>query len=91
MVRNADYDPQSFRAVILRIRVPKIACLVFESGRAVITGATSEEDCRLAARKVTRLVQRTVHSEATIKKFKAGFYRCCCCSGVLISSFRCRT
>lgn len=76
-MRNADFDPQSFRAVIVRIRTPKIASLVFESGRAVITGARSEEDCRLAARKVTRLVQKTVHPEAVIREFKVSLPSTC--------------
>ena len=43
---------QRFAAVIMRIRDPKTTALIFASGKMVCTGAKSEEDSRMAARKV---------------------------------------
>ena len=40
-----------FAAVIMRIREPKTTSLIFASGKLVVTGAKSEEESRLAARK----------------------------------------
>jgi transcription initiation factor TFIID TATA-box-binding protein len=48
--RNAEYNPQRFSAVILRIREPRTTGLVFSTGKVVITGAKSEEDAFQAAR-----------------------------------------
>lgn len=50
--------PQRFAAVIMRIREPKTTALIFASGKMVVTGAKSEDDSRLAARKYARIVQK---------------------------------
>ncbi|KAK7879577.1 hypothetical protein WMY93_033708 [Mugilogobius chulae] len=51
--RNAE-----FAAVIMRIREPRTTALIFSSGKMVCTGAKSEEQSRLAARKYARVVQK---------------------------------
>ncbi|KAJ2007484.1 TATA-binding protein (TBP) [Coemansia sp. RSA 2322] len=56
--RNAEYNPKRFAAVIMRIRVPKTTALIFASGKMVVTGAKSEDDSKLAARKYARIVQK---------------------------------
>ncbi|KAL1923147.1 uncharacterized protein VTP21DRAFT_9523 [Calcarisporiella thermophila] len=56
--RNAEYNPKRFAAVIMRIREPKTTALIFASGKMVVTGAKSEEDSRLAARKYARIIQK---------------------------------
>ncbi|KAI5611484.1 TATA box-binding protein-like protein 2 [Silurus asotus] len=56
--RNAEYNPKSFAAVIMRIREPRTTALIFSSGKMVCTGAKSEEQSRLAARKYARAVQK---------------------------------
>eukprot|EP00834_Sanchytrium_tribonematis_P001632 NODE_41_length_34096_cov_2.002235.p28 type:complete len:132 gc:universal NODE_41_length_34096_cov_2.002235:24921-25316(+) len=56
--RNAEYNPKRFAAVIMRIREPKTTALIFSSGKMVVTGAKSEEQSRLAARKYARIVQK---------------------------------
>jgi len=56
--RNAEYNPKRFAAVIMRIREPRTTALIFSSGKMVCTGAKSEEDSRLAARKYARIVQK---------------------------------
>jgi transcription initiation factor TFIID TATA-box-binding protein len=56
--RNAEYNPRRFAAVILRIREPKATALVFASGKMVITGARSQDECKLAGRKFARIIQK---------------------------------
>ncbi|XP_061699293.1 TATA box-binding protein-like 2 [Syngnathoides biaculeatus] len=56
--RNAEYNPKRFAAVIMRIREPRTTALIFSSGKMVCTGAKSEEQSRLGARKYARIVQK---------------------------------
>ncbi|XP_063698636.1 uncharacterized protein LOC134829486 [Culicoides brevitarsis] len=56
--RNAEYNPKRFAAVIMRIREPRTTALIFSSGKMVCTGAKSEENSRLAARKYARIIQK---------------------------------
>jgi transcription initiation factor TFIID TATA-box-binding protein len=56
--RNAEYNPKRFAAVIMRIREPKTTALVFASGKMVVTGAKSEDDSKLAARKYARIIHK---------------------------------
>uniref|UniRef100_A0A3P8ZDI1 TATA-box binding protein like 2 n=2 Tax=Esox lucius TaxID=8010 RepID=A0A3P8ZDI1_ESOLU len=56
--RNAEYNPKRFAAVIMRIREPRTTALIFSSGKMVCTGAKSEDQSRLAARKYARVVQK---------------------------------
>ncbi|XP_053247492.1 TATA box-binding protein-like 2 [Podarcis raffonei] len=56
--RNAEFNPKRFAAVIMRIREPRTTALIFSSGKMVCTGAKSEEQSRLAARKYARVVQK---------------------------------
>eukprot|EP00124_Ichthyophonus_hoferi_P004035 Ihof_evm1s400 gene=Ihof_evmTU1s400 len=56
--RNAEYNPKRFAAVIMRIREPKTTALIFASGKMVCTGAKSEEESKLAARKYARIIQK---------------------------------
>jgi len=67
--RNAEYNPKRFAAVIMRIREPRTTALIFSSGKMVCTGAKSEEDSRLAARKYARIVQK-LGFNAKFKDFK---------------------
>jgi transcription initiation factor TFIID TATA-box-binding protein len=69
-VRNAEYNPKRFRAVILRLRNPKSSALVFASGKIVVTGARSEDDARTAARKVAKIIRKVQGPEVTFAEFK---------------------
>ena len=42
----------------MRIREPKTTALIFSSGKMVVTGAKSETDSKLAARKYARVIQK---------------------------------
>ncbi|KAL2231509.1 TATA-box-binding protein 1-like [Sesamum indicum] len=56
--RNSEYNPKRFSAVIMRIKEPKTTALIFASGKMVCTGAKTEQQSRLAARKFARVVQK---------------------------------
>ena len=56
--RNAEYNPKRFAAVIIRIRDPKTTALIFSSGKMVITGAKSEEQSQIAAKKYAKMIKK---------------------------------
>ncbi|KAK4272307.1 hypothetical protein QN277_020881 [Acacia crassicarpa] len=56
--RNAEFNPKRFSAAIMRIREPKTTALIFSSGKVVCTGARTEADSKLAARKFARIIQK---------------------------------
>lgn len=56
--RNAEYNPRRFPAVIMHIKEPKSAALIFSSGKMVVTGTRSEEDSLRAAQKYTTIMKR---------------------------------
>lgn len=67
--RNAEYNPKRFAAVIMRIREPRTTALIFSSGKMVCTGAKSEQDSRLAARKYARIIQKLGFMVITVHDF----------------------
>ncbi|KAK4529212.1 hypothetical protein CCYA_CCYA01G0069 [Cyanidiococcus yangmingshanensis] len=67
--RNAEYNPKRFAAVIMRIRDPKTTALIFSTGKVVITGARSEEDARLAARKYAKIVRKLGYEDVKFADF----------------------
>ncbi|CAH8439860.1 unnamed protein product [Heterobilharzia americana] len=57
-VRSAEYNPRRFPGVVIRLREPRVTCLVFRTGRMVCTGARSEMDANLGSRKCARIIQK---------------------------------
>ena len=53
----------------MRIREPKSTALIFASGKMVCTGAKSEQEARIAARKYARILQK-LKFEVSFKEFK---------------------
>lgn len=68
--RNAEFNPKRFSAVIMRIRNPRTTALIFESGKMVVTGAKSEADSNLAARKYAKIVRNLQYPQVRFKDFK---------------------
>lgn len=67
--RNSEYNPKRFAAVIIRIKDPKTTALVFASGKMVCTGAKSEDNATLAARKFAKIIQK-LDNPVVFKDFK---------------------
>ncbi len=47
-LEGMEYEPEVFPGLVYRIEDPKSAILIFSSGRLVITGGKTVEDCRRA-------------------------------------------
>lgn len=56
-VPNAEYSPEQFPGLVLRIPKPKTATLVFSSGKMVCTGAKSEKEVRKAVNAIISLLR----------------------------------
>jgi len=69
-VKNTEYNPKRFSATTMRIRNPKATANIFANGKIVVTGAQSEDTCRLALRKFVRIVAKAGVPEATFQEFK---------------------
>ena len=67
---NIEYKPSKFIAAIIRIRNPYATCLIFPSGRLVITGAKSVEQSYNAARIFARKIQKVLPIKTSFKEFK---------------------
>ena len=55
--KNTEYNPKRFNALIMRSVKPKAVALIFDSGKIIVTGATTEEDSRAAARKIIKILR----------------------------------
>jgi transcription initiation factor TFIID TATA-box-binding protein len=51
---DVEYRPKVFPGLVLRLKKPKTATLIFNSGRMVCTGAKSEKEARKAVEKVVK-------------------------------------
>jgi transcription initiation factor TFIID TATA-box-binding protein len=44
-LENIEYEPEQFPGLVYRIDEPKVVVLIFSSGKLVVTGGKSPEDC----------------------------------------------
>ncbi|KAA0005345.1 MAG: TATA-box-binding protein [Thermoplasmata archaeon] len=51
-LENVEYEPEQFPGLVYRIKEPKVAMLLFGSGKIVCTGARKTEDVSLAVQKL---------------------------------------
>jgi len=51
-LENVEYEPEVFPGMVYRISEPKLAVLLFRSGKIVIAGARSQSDCDQAREQV---------------------------------------
>lgn len=52
----AEYNPEQFPGLILRLTKPRISALIFRTGKMVCTGAKNEEDLKSAVRALVKLL-----------------------------------
>ena len=45
---NVEFDPEQFPGLVYRLKKPKTATLIFNSGKMVCTGAKSEKEAKRA-------------------------------------------
>jgi len=51
---NCEYEPEQFPGVVYRVKEPKLAILMFRSGRAVCTGGKNEDNIQTGIEMMTR-------------------------------------
>ncbi|MCC6019834.1 MAG: TATA-box-binding protein [Thermoproteaceae archaeon] len=54
---TAEYNPDQFPGLILRLTKPRVSALIFRTGKIVCTGAKNEEDLKNAVRALTQLLR----------------------------------
>jgi transcription initiation factor TFIID TATA-box-binding protein len=54
---EAEYEPEQFPGVIYRLKEPKVAILIFRSGKVVCTGAKSPDSARSAFELLTQRLE----------------------------------
>lgn len=62
---NSKYNPEEFPGIICRFEEPKVALLIFSSGKLVVTGAKSVEDIERAVYKLIDMLKRKVGTQFT--------------------------
>lgn len=66
---NTEYNPRRFHGIILRMRYDgkrKVACLVFRSGRAVLTGVPHPDAANREAHRAKKYLQHAHGSPLTV-------------------------
>ncbi len=67
-LENSEYEPEQFPGLVYRMTDPKVAFLLFGSGKIVCTGARSIEDVHIAIKKVSKKLKSI--KKALIKQAK---------------------
>ncbi|MFH1473589.1 MAG: TATA-box-binding protein [Candidatus Aenigmatarchaeota archaeon] len=55
---NIEYEPEQFPGLVLRLKQPKAAALIFSSGKIVCTGAKSPKEAKIAISKIVRKMNK---------------------------------
>jgi len=66
---NSEYNPSRINAVIMRIREPKTAALIFNSGIIIVLGARDEENSKKAAKIFAKNIKQLGY-DVKFKDFK---------------------
>lgn len=45
-LENIEYEPEIFPGLVYRVEKPKVVILIFSSGKVVVTGGKTPEDCK---------------------------------------------
>nr|WP_157198818.1 TATA-box-binding protein [Methanocaldococcus infernus] len=54
VLENAEYEPEQFPGLVCRLNDPKVALLMFRSGKVNCTGAKSKEEAERAIKKIIK-------------------------------------
>ncbi len=57
-LESIEYEPEQFPGLVLRLKNPKAAILIFSSGKLVCTGAKSPKDTNEAVAKVVTMIRK---------------------------------
>lgn len=59
---NVEYCPEKFNGLTIRLQNPKCTANIFNSGSVVCMGARTEENTRIALRRIARIIQKLGYS-----------------------------
>merc|ERR1712113_623457 len=70
--KNTEYTQERFTAVTMRLNETSTKARIFKSGKILIMGAVSIDDCKVAARKFAKLVRQSgaAYGNVRFKEFK---------------------
>ncbi len=57
-LEGIEYEPEQFPGLVLRLKEPRAATLIFSSGKIVCTGAKSPKDTNAAIAKVVSMIKK---------------------------------
>jgi transcription initiation factor TFIID TATA-box-binding protein len=57
-LEGIEYEPEQFPGVVMRLKDPKAAALIFSSGKIVCTGAKSPGDAKLVVNKIVTKLRK---------------------------------
>ena len=69
-LQNSEYNPKRINALIIRIKKPKTAALVFSNGKMVVVGADNEDDSKQAAKIYAKNIKSLGYNDIKFKNFK---------------------
>jgi len=58
-LKDIEYEPEQFPGLVYRLRDPNVVCLLFGSGKMVITGAKNDMDIGWTVDKVVQVLRQT--------------------------------
>ena len=56
-IENAEYEPEQFPGLILKLKDPKSSLLLFKNGKIICTGARCEADVEKALKKTLEIIK----------------------------------
>ena len=56
-LENVEYEPEQFPGLVYRVKEPKVALLIFTSGKVVCAGARNTEDISKAVEKLSETIK----------------------------------
>jgi len=59
-LESSEYEPEQFPGLVYRLKEPKVATLIFRSGKIICVGARSTNAAREALRKTVRAIKKGI-------------------------------
>ena len=65
--KNAEYNPDRFRAVMMRFREPKATGILFATGKVTVIGVRKVKDANLVAKLIEKAVIKVIEMSLLTK------------------------
>ena len=75
LIKNAQYNPKKFNALIMRLKKPKSVALIFDSGKLIVTGTTNENKVLFKSFQIINIVSScNVNFDIALTKLNTYLY-----------------